>query len=383
VELSAAPWRHLEVPAESAGMSESRLAAIDRIIEAAIRDGVTPGAAIAIGRHGKLVRLRGYGHLDWSENAAEVTSSTIYDIASLTKVAGTTIGIMRHVEVGLIGLDDKVSRHLSYWPKKGRAGRITIRHLLAHTSGLPSGVDLDRRGRTRASRIRSIAKLPIRTEPGVAVNYSDLGMIVLGAVLEQKQGMRLDAYLRTRVYDPLGLRETLFRPAMDAPRLLPRIAPTEVSSRTGKAMHGVAHDPLAGSLDGVAGHAGMFSSARDLAKIAQTLLDGAQNRRTPILKPSTIQQFIRRAAKGRGLGWDLAVGPNTSAGQFASARTFGHTGFTGTSLWIDPERDYYVVLLTNRIHPTADNNGHVALRKAVHDAAALAITDQQVSLRQP
>src|SRR5687768_4486383 len=177
-EVHAEKRERLEVTAASVGVSEAALAEVDRLIEAAIRDGVTPGATIAIGRHGKLVRLRGYGHLDWSDNSSAATPSSIYDVASLTKVAGTTIGIMRHVEAGLIKLDDPVYRHLSYWPRKGRTSRITIRHLLAHTSGLPAGVDLDRRGKTREQRIQSIARVRLKSEPGRRVLYSDLGMIV-------------------------------------------------------------------------------------------------------------------------------------------------------------------------------------------------------------
>jgi CubicO group peptidase (beta-lactamase class C family) len=369
-----------ETPADSVGMNAALLAAVDSIIEEAIGNAVTPGAALAIGRHGKLVRLRGYGHLDYEEDVA-VTPSTLYDISSLTKVAGTTLGIMRHVETGVLRLNDPVWRHLRYWPKKGRAGRITIRHLLAHTSGLPPGVDLTRRGRTRAQRIRSIAKVRLLAEPGARVDYSDLGMIVLGAILEQKQGKRLDSYLRERVFQPLGLHETLFRPAQDAPRLLPRIAPTEVSQITGLALQGRVHDPLAASLDGVAGHAGLFSSARDLGVIAQRLLDVAHSKRTRPIKAATLRTFTRRGAEGRGLGWDLASTPDSPAGEYLSAASFGHTGFTGTSIWIDPELDLFIVLLTNRVHPSADSNGHSALRRAVNNAAAQAITDRIVRPR--
>ncbi len=373
-ELRAEAPERPEVSAASVGMSAAALAEVDRLIEAAIRDGVTPGATLAIGRHGQLVRLRGYGRLDWSQNSAAASPSTLYDVASLTKVAGTTIGIMRHVETGVLQLDDPVWRHLSYWPRKGRAGRVTIRHLLTHTSGLPSGVDLSRRGKTRAERIKSIARVRLKTEPGRRVLYSDLGMIVLGAILENKQGLRLDEYLRSRVYDPLGLQETLFRPAQDAPTLLDRIAPTEVSTRTGIALQGVVHDPLAADLDGVAGHAGLFSSARDLAVIAQSLMHGAASSPASVVKPATLKLFTKKAATGRALGWELP-GSKSSAGHFFSGASFGHTGFTGTSLWIDPAQDLFVVLLTNRLHPSADNNGHISLRRAVHDAVALAILD--------
>jgi serine-type D-Ala-D-Ala carboxypeptidase len=380
-ELRASSPERLEVSAASVGMSEAALAEVDRLIELAILDGVTPGATLAIGRHGKLVRLRGYGRLDWSERSGAATPSSIYDIASLTKVAGTTLGIMRHVESGLIKLDDPVYRHLSYWPRKGRTARITVRHLLAHTSGLPAGVDLGRRGKTRAERIKSIARLRLKSEPGRKVLYSDLGMIVLGAILEQKQGIRMDEYLRTRVYEPLGLQETLFRPASDAPFLLDRIAPTEVSSRTGLALLGRVHDPLAADLEGVAGHAGLFSSARDLAVIAQSLLDAAHDTDATIVKSATMKQFTKRVAGSRALGWDLASGSSSPAGHFLSSTSFGHTGFTGTSIWIDPELDVFVVLLTNRLNPSAKNNGHIALRRVVHDAAALAITDMATSRR--
>jgi CubicO group peptidase (beta-lactamase class C family) len=201
-------------------------------------------------------------------------------------------------------------------------------------------------------------------------------MIVLGAILEQKQGKRLDAYLRERVFDPLGLRETLFRPAQDAPQLLARTAPTEENAWTGRALHGMVHDPLAAALDGVAGNSGLFSSARDLAVIGQNLLDGAHRKPSKLVKATTVLQFTKRRTNDRGLGWDLATGAGSPAGEYSSASTFGHTGFTGTSIWIDPELDMFVVLLTNRINPSASNTGHVVLRREVQDAAALAITDR-------
>jgi CubicO group peptidase (beta-lactamase class C family) len=223
--------------------------------------------------------------------------------------------------------------------------------------------------------------LTLVAAPGEQVDYSDLGMIVLGAILEQKQGKRLDTYLRERVYTRLGLRETMFRPAEDAPRLQGRIAPTEVSSRTGRALLGTVHDPLAASLDGVAGHAGLFSSARDLAVIAQKLLDGSHNKPTLLGKPATLKLFTKPGPSGRGLGWDLAAGNDWPAGEYLSDATFGHTGFTGTSMWIDPKLDLFVILLTNRLHPTASTGGHTALRRLVNDAAALAITDREVASR--
>jgi CubicO group peptidase (beta-lactamase class C family) len=406
-----------EKEAAAAGFSAVGLARVDSTIEAAIRGEATPGAALAIGRHGEIVRLRGYGRLSWSDDADAVTDSTIYDIASLTKVVGTTSAIMVLVERGFLDLDTPVFNYLAYWPSFGGHGRITLRHLLTHTSGLPAGADLWTTP-GRQEKIERIANMRLTAEPGALTRYSDLGMIVVAAVIEAVTAERLDEFLYREVFEPLGLRETRFNPRAPvaddvilaralpliqlplpsaffgpfqiiaswqplikaAPTRIPsvRIAPTERGTP-----RGYVHDRNAASLDGVTGHAGLFSSIRDLAVFAQAMLEALQGEDMPMAKAATVNQFLQTPddPRRRAVGWDVARGERSSAGDYFTEGSFGHTGFTGTSIWIDPKRDLYVVLLTNRLHPSAANKKHIAMRRAVHDAVQLAIEDQVVTAR--
>jgi CubicO group peptidase (beta-lactamase class C family) len=429
-----ADTRAREIRAELVGLSSARLARLDATIEAAIRNGATPGAALAIGRHGSIVRLRGYGRLTYAADAPAVSDSTLFDLASLTKVVGTTTAIMALVQQGRLDLDTPIHQYLSLWPSKGAHGRVTLRHLLTHTSGLPAGADLWTTA-GRLAKISRIARMRLAAPPGTRTIYSDLGMIVSGAVVESVTGERLDDFLERTVFAPMRLRETLFNPAqhMVADRTLSstrpifaaghdyslffeaftllarwaereaapvgvfarteaaapkrwldesRIAPTEYDRDRGYALKGVVHDPNAASLDGVAGHAGLFSSARDLAVFAQLMLDAARHQiDPPFATAPTVDLFLTRSRRSRrALGWDMPSG-KSSAGEYFAASSFGHTGFTGTSIWIDPERDLFVVLLTNRVYPTARNEKHLALRRAVHDEVQLAINDEPVVTR--
>lgn len=413
--------REGETRAELLGFSSSRLAKLDSTIQAAIRAGASPGVALAIGRRGQIVRMRGYGHLTYAADAPAVTDSTIFDIASLTKVVGTTTAIMRLVDAGRLNLDVPISQYLLSWPDHGHASRITLRHLLTHTSGLPAGADLWTTA-GRDAKISRIARMRMVGPAGSQTVYSDLGMIVAGAVIESVTGERLDDYLEREVFAPLRMRETFFN-ASDrmihqreslapiivssiatslffAPYALvaewtaelngktyarlfdmSQVAPTEYSESRGAALKGEVHDQNAAAFDGVAGHAGLFSSARDLAIFAQMMLDGAAHGvDSRVVKASTVEMFVKRSANGRGLGWEMPEG-RSSAGDYFPESAFGHTGYTGTSIWIDPEHDLFVVLLTNRVYPTATNKKHIELRRAVHDAVELAIADELVAAR--
>ena len=371
--LRADPTRaeRREVAAAVAGFDAEGLARVDSLLQQAIDEGATPGAALVIGRAGRLVRLRGYGHTDWNPFSPAVTDSTIYDLASLTKAIGTNTVALMLVREGKLSLDDRLADRLSFWPRKGRYGDIRIRHLLQHTSGLPAGVALWTEGGTRHQRLAELARLPITTKPGSRREYSDVGMILLGAVLEEVSGMTIDRLIEQRVLAPLGTQETGFNPLRSF--ALDRIAPTERDSRTGMLLQGSVHDGNAAALSGVAGHAGMFGSARDLARFSAAILDAAQQRENDLFSDNTFALALDDRAFGRPLGWDAPVG-RSSSGHFFSSESFGHTGFTGTSIWIDPRQDLFVVLLTNRLNPTAANQKHIALRRELHDAVQLAIS---------
>jgi CubicO group peptidase (beta-lactamase class C family) len=362
------------------GIDAAGLRRIDAIIEAAIAAKVTPGAALAIGRHGQVVRLRGYGRTEYRQGAPRVTERTIYDLASLTKPVATTTAIMLLVQDGVLDLDAPLSRYLAEW----QGERITARHLLNHTSGLPAGGALAGVGADRGRVVAHLAGLTLRSRPGSVVLYSDYGMILLGLLVEGLTGQRLDEYLEHRLFEPMGLDDTGFNPlrwnsglpfrlAPSAGPLLTRIAPTERTSHRGL-IHGVVHDPLALRLGGVAGHAGLFGSARDMAAYAGMLLSGGRSGDLDLLNPDLLRSFLLPAGERPRftLGWEIARPGNSSAGAFA-ATAFGHTGFTGTSMWIDPEKDLYVVLLTNRLNPNSREQRHLKLRRDVHTALARAV----------
>ncbi|MBI4540257.1 MAG: serine hydrolase [Gemmatimonadetes bacterium] len=367
------------------GMDPARLARVDSILHAGIADSVAPGAAIAVGRYGRLVRLRGYGRLDWAADAPPATDSSLYDVASLTKVVGTATAAMILAEEARLELDAHVARYLPWWRGGGKEG-ATIRQLLLHRAGLPPFRPLWREVRGREAYERAIAELSVQYPPGDSTLYSDIGLMVMGFVVERISGEPLDVFLRRRVFGPLGMRDTGFRPD---PSLLSRIAPTEVDTVFRQThVHGVVHDENAYALGGVAGHAGLFSSARDLAVFAQMMLDGgtigrcsdvelpcgAERQPRRVLDRGTIERFAARhdSASSRALGWDTPAA-GSSAGDYLSARAFGHTGFTGTSLWIDPELELFVVILTNRVNPSRDNPRIFPLRRAVHDAVVQAL----------
>lgn len=422
-----------ETPTIFAGMDSAGLARVDSAIVAAIREGATPGASLAVGRRGQIVRLRGYGRTDWAPGSARVSDSTLYDLASLTKVVGTTTAVMLLVQDGQLDLDAPVARYLADWPLYGDKARITVRDLLAHTSGLPAGADVWGMPGNRADKLRRLEQVSLIAEPGTQTIYSDVGMIVLADIIEKITHQRLDNFLERRAFRPLEMADTRFNPRTPMQPLLPlgfdsveqlletmlpallaassplgfynplenasffrvrmsaadeampleRIAPTEIDQEIRRThVHGVVHDLNAAALDGVAGHAGLFSSARDLARFSQLLLDEAAGKNGLVLQSAIVREFTGRAGTApRALGWDSPSG-RSSAGRFFSAASFGHTGFTGTSIWIDPERDLFVVLLTNRIDPSARNDKHLALRRAVHDAVQLAVTDQPITRRE-
>ncbi|MGH7504632.1 MAG: serine hydrolase, partial [Longimicrobiales bacterium] len=376
------PPRMASARPEDVGMAADLNARVDSIMRFGILSGAAPGAAVAIGRHGRLVHMRGYGRLDAQSAAGNVTDSTIYDLASLTKVVATTSAIMVLVEEGRVHLDAPVSDYLPEWGGSPEKRRVTVRNLLLHDAGLPAWSALFRSARGKRAFLERIAAIPLDYEPGTKTVYSDLGAILLGLIVERVADAPLDVFVQERVFGPLGLRDTGFNPIwwVDAPigvasaddegdQLRERIAPSESDGDGFRYTQGNVHDQNAYAIGGVAGHAGLFSSARDLAVFSQMMLNGGFYGGRRILSEETVREFTRRHSKAstRALGWDTP-GPGSSAGAFFSPSSFGHTGFTGTSIWIDPERDVFVILLTNRVNISRENQRHVALRRDLADA---------------
>jgi CubicO group peptidase (beta-lactamase class C family)/beta-glucosidase-like glycosyl hydrolase len=372
----AAPTLREGDPAE-VGMSEAGLERADAVIRAAVEAGTFPGAALAVGRRGTLVRLRGYGRLPGGAGAVRATE-TLYDIASLTKVAGTTAAVMALVDDGRLRLDAPVQRYLP-----GFTGRykdeVNVRHLLTHTSGLPAGEWLYGDARSPATALRQAMRASLRARPGERMEYSDFGFILLAKVVEEVAGMPLDAYLARRVYAPLGMSSTMYLPPA---ALRPFTAPGAARSNQGHVLRGVVHDANAYRLGGVAGHAGLFATARDLAVYSQTLLNGGSYGTQRVYSPETVQRFttVRTRVGNRAWGWDVPAA-RSSAGSYFSPQSYGHTGFTGTSIWIDPTQQLFVVLLANRTWDNASQAAMLDVRVAVHDAVAKAITDAAIRPR--
>jgi len=356
----------------AAGISDALPRQLDSIMTAAIADHASPGITIAIGHHGRVVYTHGWGHTDWAPTAPLANDSTIYDMASLTKVIATTTAAMMMEEEGKLDLDSTVVHYLPEFNAPDKAG-ITIRMLLLHTSGMRQYQFLYREIKGREAYLQRINAKPVVTPPGKVYTYSDWNMIVLQQVLERLSGKPLDVLVTERVFAPLGMHDTMFNPPDS---LKPRIAPTEIQEFRGGQVWGVVHDENAWALGGVAGHAGLFASARDLGLFVTMLLNGGEYNGVRILRPETIARWTARQTKdeSRALGWDTPSSPS-SAGRYFSMRSFGHTGFTGTSIWADPEKQLFVVLLTNRVDPSRDNAKVGPLRRTVADAVQRAVLD--------
>ena len=352
----------------------------DSAVLGGIQHGVYPGAVLVVGRHDTILFAKGYGHLTWSATSPAVSvDSTFWDVASLTKVVATTPALMLLVEQGKVVLDSPVVRYLFEFNSPGTSG-ITVRHLLTHTSGLRATLPL-REARDSAAALRMVLTTVPVASPGTRMVYSDLNAILLGEIVRHVSGQTLDAFVTRAIYAPLGLeQQMLFRPPK---RLVPRIAPTNLWR--GHPIAGVVNDPSAGMLGGVSGNAGVFATARGLARFAQFMLnEGALPDHPRLLKRETVHQFTqiavpaRRGVSARTLGWEaLPTGEETSsAGTLFGLHSYGHTGWTGTSLWIDPDRDLFVLLLTNRAYSPRVHGSFTKLKEVrgrVADAAARAI----------
>ena len=367
----------------------ARFTQIPPIVEQAIADKQLPGAVVLIGQGDRVLYEKAIGHRAVEPSLEPMTLDTIFDMASLTKVIATTTSVMQLVENGRIRLNDRVAAYIPGFERYGK-GAITIRDLMTHTSGLRPDLDLgdDWSGYDKAIEL-AIDEVPT-SPPGQKFVYSDINYELLGEVVHRVSGETLDTYARAHIFEPLGMKDTMFLPPAS---LRPRIAPTEKCTPFGWPcggpnaawLRGVVHDPTARRMGGVAGHAGLFSTAADLAIFCRMILHGGTYNGVRILSPLTVAKMTSPASPAgdpnvRGLGWDIDSAYSSNRGDLLPIGSFGHTGFTGTSIWIDPLTREFVVFLSNRVHP--NGKGDVTpLRAKVASIAASAVMDVPASVR--
>jgi uncharacterized protein YbbC (DUF1343 family)/CubicO group peptidase (beta-lactamase class C family) len=371
------------VSAEPAGFAR-----IGELVEEAIAQRQLPGAVVLVGRGDAVLYTHAFGQRAVLPAPEPMTEDTIFDLASLTKVVATTTSVMKLVEEGRIRLSDPVARFIPEFARYGKA-QITIRHLMTHVSGLRPDLELDVEfdGPKEAIR-RASEEVPV-ARPGERFIYSDINFFLLGDIVERVSGERLDRYAKTHVFGPLAMSDTMFLPPAS---LRPRIAPTERCQPLGwpcnkpdaPFLRGIVHDPTARRMGGVAGHAGLFSTAADLSRFCRMLLNGGRLGTTRILSPATVARMTSAStpatmADVRGLGWDIDSSLSTNRGELFPIGSFGHTGFTGTSLWMEPQTKSYVVFLSNRVHPDGKGDVTPLRAKVATVAAADLLTDDDVA----
>jgi CubicO group peptidase (beta-lactamase class C family) len=370
--------------ADDVGMSADRLERVHAVIDEAIQRKELPGAVLLVARKGKTVIRRAYGESQWVPEHKPMTVDMIFDLASMTKPVATATAIMILAEQGKISLWDRVTMHVPEfvpyadpWGTKGEDARIW--HLLTHTSGLPPYTDAETARKafgggervTPEQLVGYIAQLPKTDPPGAAFHYSCLGYITMADIVRRLTGKTIDVFAEENIFKPLGMSHTLYRAAE---RFRDKCVPTQVFD--GKPLVGIVHDPLARLQGGISGNAGLFSTADDLAVFAQMILNKGEYKGTRILSPLAVERmtsiYPRTAAAGRGLGWDLSSVYASNGGDLFGPQAFGHTGYTGTSIWIDPETETIVILLTNSVHPD-DKGQAVPLRSRVANVVAASI----------
>ena len=379
---------------ETESVSSVALARMDSVINDEIAKQRLPGAVVLVGRNGRMIWQKSYGSRAVDPMRETMTAETIFDVASLTKVVATATSIMILVERGKVRLNNPVSVYIPELKGEGREN-ITIEQLLIHRSGYAPDFDLSERWTGYDEAIKRLTKEPLRNPPGTRFIYSDIGFIALGEVVKRVSGMPLDQFARQNIFVPLRMTDTGFRPAA---ALRARIAPTEkrrgqlsylgdtpanIGAEGDVWLRGQVHDPTSYRMDGVAGHAGLFSTARDLAIYCQMILNGGEYGGVRVLSPLSVAEMTRprlvsTTGATRGLGWDINSSYSTNRGELFPLGSFGHTGFTGTSIWIDPSSQMFVVFLSNRVHP--DGKGDVGpLRGRVASIVAGALTDASVA----
>ena len=354
---------------------DSRFRAAFAVLEAAIAERAFPGAAVAVTCRGRLLALKGVGRLTYDEAAAPVQATTVYDLASVTKVAATAMAAMLLWERGRLPLELPLAEMVPEFAASApgdaagaRRGAVTVEHLLAHASGLPAYVKLYEQAEGRAAMVEAACRVPLGARPGERAEYSDVGFLLLGEGLTRLTGERLGEFCHREIYEPLGMTGTRYAPAEGAHGQIP---PTEKDAAE-RVIQGVAQDENARAYAGAteeadAGHAGLFAPARDVALLAECLLRGGE----PLLRPETVARFTRRAGlvegSSRALGWDTPSSPS-QAGRYFGPESFGHLGYAGTSVWVDPARRVSVTLLTNRTWPDRSVEAIKQMRPRFHDA---------------
>jgi CubicO group peptidase (beta-lactamase class C family) len=373
--------------------------AVENATEEAVKQGVFPGAVLLVGRGEEVIYIQAFGSRSLVPGQSPMQSSTIFDVASLTKPLATTIAIMLLASKKKLRLDDQVTRFVPTFGVFGKSP-TTIRHLLSHSSGLPAWkpyyeavVDGEKSGKnnfvaSRAAKsyvLEQIHREKPLSEPGTQARYSDLGFMVLGEIIETISGSNLDGFCHDRIIKPLGLRSTAFVDLTQPRRgriqaLENMIAPTEICPWRKRVLCGEVHDDNAFAVGGVAGHAGLFSSARDIHAIVARL-DQCLRGRNSFLPQSLVQEFFTRdhsvSDSTRALGWDTPTPDKSASGRHFSQKSVGHLGFTGTSLWWDLEKNCHVILLSNRVHPTRNNEKIKQFRPRIHDLIMQAINHER------
>lgn len=367
--------------AEQAGLSIPQLDRMWEPLRQAMADRLIPGASAAILYKGMRIRYTGGLAVDTPNEAIQVTPDTIYDCASLTKVIVTLPLLLILLDQGKVRLEDRVASYLPGFNRADKSG-MTLRHLLSHTSGFVASYDFYTQPWSPEEMLDFLAKEPLAYEPGMQCIYSDVGFILLGEIISRLFEAPLDQTAKKNLFDPLGMHDSRFRPAPDQ---RPRIAATEFSTMTESYWHGIVHDENARAMGGVSGHAGLFATAGDLLEYGRMWLDSVSTARstpgrTTLFSRATALQAVTTQTlplplTNRGLGWVLKGDTADVSGPLFSQRAFGHTGFTGTSLYLDPLQSLAVVLLTNRVHYGRDKN-ITQLRADFHHAVAAAFSNR-------
>jgi len=364
-----------DASASAMGLDTAKVESIWNSIRDAVAAGETPGGVAVVSRRGSRIRFA-YGNArNDSTGTTPVSFDTIYDCASLTKVTVALPLILLLIDLGKLRLDDPVAAFVPEFASQGKQG-VTVRHLLTHTSGLAPFYDMHSHGWDKEKIVSYICGSALGFEPGTSVTYSDLGFILLGEIASRTLGMPLDEAANKFVFEPAGMAESAYKPSAS---LLPRIAPTEFDAPSGACIHGVVHDENARAMGGVSGHAGLFSTADDMIRYAEMWLAEGKSNVSRVLSKAAVQAATKpwtdRAEGGnRGLGWVLKGDKFDASGDYMSSLSYGHTGFTGTSLYVDPSNEIACVLLTNRVH-YGRNKSVVNLRAKFHNTVLAAIVD--------